>query len=191
MTSSRLLSRRSLLQFGAATAVALSPLPALAGANRPVARPGLPAKGARSVNLHNLHTGEKLKTVYWEKGKYVPGALREINTIMRDHRTGQVKPIDKDLIDLLHRLNAQLETSDPFEIISGYRCPDTNAKLRSRSSGVARNSYHMRGMAMDLNVPSRDLPKIRKAALSLRGGGVGYYPRSQFVHVDVGPVRDW
>ncbi len=192
MTSTRLLSRRSLLQIGAAAAVAMSPVSALAGATRTASgRPGTPMKGSRSVNLYNLHTGEKLKAVYWENGKYVRDAMREIDKIMRDHRTGKVKPIDKDLIDLLHRLNGRLETSEPFEIISGYRSPVTNAALRRRSSGVARNSYHMRAMAMDLNVASRDLPKIRKAAMSLRSGGVGYYPSSDFVHVDVGPVRDW
>lgn len=170
----------------------MSPVSAMAGATRAASgRPGVPAKGARSVNLYNLHTGEKLKTVYWENGKYIGGAMREIDKIMRDHRTGLVKAMDKDLIDLIHRLNARLETNEPFEIISGYRCPATNASLRRKSSGVARNSYHMRAMAMDLNVPGRDLPKIRKAAMSLRGGGVGYYPKSDFVHVDVGPVRDW
>ena len=181
MTSTRLLSRRSLFQIGAAAAVALSPVAALAGATRPATgRPAVPAKGVRSVNLYNLHTSEKLKVTYWENGKYARGAMREIDKIMRDHRSGQVKPIDKDLIDLLHRLNAKLDTNEPFEIISGYRCPATNAALRRNSSGVARNSYHMRAMAMDLNVPGRDLPKIRKAAMSLRGGGVGYYPGSDF-----------
>ena len=192
MTSTRLLSRRSLLQIGTAAAVALSPVSALAGASRTASnRPSAPRKGVRSVNLANLHTGEKLKTVYWQNGKYDPQAMRAIDHIMRDHRTGQVKTIDRELIDLLHRLNARLETNEPFEIISGYRSPVTNASLRRNSSGVAKKSYHMRAMAIDLNVPGRALPNIRKAAISLRSGGVGYYPRSDFVHVDVGPVRDW
>ncbi|MFN4089697.1 MAG: DUF882 domain-containing protein [Alphaproteobacteria bacterium] len=192
MTSSRPLSRRSLFHFGAAAAVALSPLPALAGVTRPASgRPAAPRRGTRSINLVNLHTGEKLKTVYWKDGKYERGALREIDRIMRDHRSGEVKSIDRDLVDVLHRLQRQLETNEPFEIISGYRSPITNAALRRNSRGVAQNSYHMRAMAIDLNVSNRSLPAIRKAAIGLRSGGVGYYPRSGFVHVDVGPVRDW
>lgn len=180
------LSRRSFLKFGVAAASALTPAAALADA----VRAALP-KGERMLKFDNLHTGEKLKTVYWQNGKYLPGSLAEINHILRDFRANEVKPIDTDLLDLLNIMQKKLETDRPFEIISGYRSPRTNAMLRGRSSGVARNSYHMRGMAIDIRVPGRELVQVRRAALDLSRGGVGYYPSSGFVHVDVGPVRAW
>lgn len=102
-----------------------------------------------------------------------------------------MKAIERRLLDLLHRLHATLDTSEPFHVISGYRSPDTNAMLLARGGGVARHSLHMDGQAIDLRVPGRALSKIRGAALALRGGGVGYYPGSDFVHVDVGRVRWW
>ena len=191
MPFDRVASRRSFLKFGLTAAVALSPAPALANALRVAPPERKLSIGPRALKFNNLHTGEKLKTVYWQDGKYLPSSLKEINHILRDFRNDQVKPIDHDLLDLLTMLNGRLETDQPFDIISGYRSPETNVLLRSRSKGVAQNSYHMRGMAIDIRVPGRDLLQLRRAAMDVKGGGVGYYPTSGFVHVDVGPVRTW
>jgi uncharacterized protein YcbK (DUF882 family) len=136
-------------------------------------------------------TGETLKTVYFDGGEYVPGALLEVNYFFRDFRANQLKAIDPRLLDLLHRINHALDTSRPFNLISGYRSPATNAWLASQSEGVARHSLHMDGMASDINVQGRSLALVQMVALAMRGGGVGYYPRSDFVHVDTGRVRRW
>jgi uncharacterized protein YcbK (DUF882 family) len=181
----RLPCRRSVLKFGAAATTLLSPVAAFAKA-----LPG-PETPERWLSLENTHTGEKLKTVFWQEGKYLEDSLKDLNHILRDHRQDEVMAIDKKLLDLLFALNGKLETKAPFQIISGYRSPKTNAMLASRSGGVARKSYHMKGMAMDLRLQDTSLMDVKKAALALRGGGVGYYPSSNFVHVDVGPVRDW
>jgi uncharacterized protein YcbK (DUF882 family) len=137
------------------------------------------------------HPDERLRTTYWADGGYVPNALTDINFILRDFRANEIKAIDLRLLDLLHRLNASLETSQPFHVISGYRTAATNAMLRGASAGVALHSLHIDGMAIDIRVPGHDLAVLRRAALALRGGGVGYYPQSDFVHVDVGRVRTW
>ena len=146
---------------------------------------------SRSVAFHNLHTGESLNTVHWEQGAYVRDALSEVNHVLRDFRTGDVHPIDPGLLDLLDSLSARLETRSPFHVISGYRSPKTNAMLHERSNGVASKSLHMKGLAIDIRLADVDLARLHQAALDLRGGGVGYYPSSDFVHVDVGPVRRW
>jgi uncharacterized protein YcbK (DUF882 family) len=147
--------------------------------------------GARSLAFENLHTGEKLHVEYWNGGTYVPDALGAVNRILRDFRSGEVFPIEPTLLDLLDTLRAKLDTASAIQVISGYRSPVTNAKLHEASSGVAANSLHMRGMAIDIRIGGRALPTVRAAALSLHAGGVGYYPRSEFVHVDVGRVRTW
>jgi uncharacterized protein YcbK (DUF882 family) len=146
---------------------------------------------ARALSFYNAHTGETLKTVYFERGEYVPGALAEVNYFFRDFRANQIKPIDPRLLDLLHRINHALGTSQPFNLISGYRSPATNAWLASQSEGVARHSLHTYGMAADINVQGRSLALLQIVALAMRGGGVGYYPRSDFVHVDTGRIRRW
>ncbi len=177
-------SRRRFLALGAG---------ALAGAA--VARPALAKSVAitpeRSLSFHNLHTGESLKTVYWADGGYVPGSLAEINYLLRDFRNDEVKAIHPDLLDLLHAITDRLGTAKPIQLISGYRSPTTNAMLHARSNGVAVHSLHMDGMASDIRIPGHDLRELHEVALSLRGGGVGYYPKSDFVHVDVGRVRRW
>jgi uncharacterized protein YcbK (DUF882 family) len=145
----------------------------------------------RALSFNNLHTGERLKTVYWEDGRYVSEALHHINWLLRDFRADLIHPIDPRLLDLLAALHAKLDTKAPFEVISGYRSPETNAMLRLTTDGVAQNSLHMAGQAIDIRVPGRHLPYVRNAALSLRRGGVGYYPHSDFVHVDTGRVRTW
>ena len=145
----------------------------------------------RTVALHNMHTGEKVKTAYWEKGRYINDALGEINVVLRDFRTDEVYPIDVRVIDLLQSLRRKLGTNAPYRVVSGYRSPKTNAALAAKSGGVAKKSLHMQGMAIDMSLPDRDLRTVHKVAKSLKLGGVGYYPKSGFVHVDVGKVRYW
>jgi uncharacterized protein YcbK (DUF882 family) len=145
----------------------------------------------KQLALYNLHTGERLKTVYWAEGRYVPGALDEINWILRDYRRNQVKPIDLRLLDLLYSLDRRLETRRPFHIICGYRSPATNEYLREHSGGVAKHSMHMQAKAVDIRIPGCRLTAVQRAALDMHDGGVGIYPISDFVHVDVGRVRRW
>jgi uncharacterized protein YcbK (DUF882 family) len=149
------------------------------------------AMSGRSLSFTNLHTGEALTAEYWQGGGYAPDALAAIDHVLRDHRTGEVHPIDPRLLDLLHDLAAALEARDPFQVISGYRSPQSNAALADASSGVARGSLHMQGMAVDIALAHAPLPALRQAALDLSRGGVGYYPAPGFVHVDVGRVRRW
>lgn len=145
----------------------------------------------RSLQFECLHTGERLAATYWAGGSYVADELRRIDQALRDHRTGDVRPIDPHLLDLLATLRDRLDTRAPFQIISAYRSPTTNAMLAERGGGVARQSLHTQGLAIDIRVPGRSLAAVRDAALGLKGGGVGFYPRSDFVHVDVGRVRSW
>jgi uncharacterized protein YcbK (DUF882 family) len=177
-----LVNRRRFLGLGAAAALTLAPGMAMA---RDWSAP------ARSLAFLNLHTGERLKTTYWASGQYVPNALDEINFILRDFVANEVAAMNVGLLDLLVALRSKMDSSQPFEIISGYRSPATNAMLRAHSHGVAKKSLHMKAMAIDIHLPGRDLAQLRNAALDLKMGGVGYYPTSNFVHVDVGPVRHW
>lgn len=178
------ISRRRMLTLGAAAAaVAALPAPALARLN---------GRHERTLDFYNMHTGERLSTVYWAQGEYVPDALSEIDYILRDFRTGDVKKIDPSLLDLLSALRRSMGTSREFDVISGYRSPRTNAMLRrTGGGGVAKHSLHMRGMAIDIRLPGRSLSELRKAAVALKRGGVGYYPDPGFVHVDTGRVRYW
>jgi uncharacterized protein YcbK (DUF882 family) len=177
------LPRRAFLRLGVSCAAALS-LPGRAHA-------GLAPDPERALAFLHTHTGESGRIVYWADGDYVPQGLGRIDHLLRDHYSGEVMRIDLRLLDLLHRLNAALETSEPFHVISGYRSPATNAMLAARSGGVATHSLHMQAQAIDLRVPGRDLTVLRGVALALRGGGVGFYPGPDFVHVDVGRVRFW
>jgi uncharacterized protein YcbK (DUF882 family) len=182
--------RRRFLGFGAAAAAAAI-LPARVTAS-PVASPARAPE--RVLSFFNTHTGERLTAAYCCAGQYEPDALAEINYILRDFRANEVKPIDPKLLDLLHELGGTLESDRPFHIISGYRSPHTNAMLRARGgsqTGVASGSLHMIGKAIDIRVPGVQLDHLRAAARSLRLGGVGYYPSSNFVHVDTGRVRFW
>ena len=148
----------------------------------------------RTLSFFNTHTGERLKVAYCCGGEYQPNALKLINTILRDHRANEVKPIDPKLLDLLHELGGVLETDQPYHVISGYRSPHTNGTLQARggaSTGVATKSLHMVGKAIDIRLPGVKLDHLRGAARSLKLGGVGYYPSSNFVHVDTGRVRFW
>lgn len=177
-------SRRDFLKLGTMlVAVGAAPRAALAKSR--------PIKPERGLCFHNLHTGERLKTVYWAKGRYLREALSDINYILRDYRTDEVKAIDLRLLDLLHKIQGLVDTLRPFQVVSGYRSPSTNAMLAARRPGVAKRSLHMQGKAVDISIPGVHLAYLRRAAIALRTGGVGYYPRSNFVHVDVGPVRTW
>lgn len=155
------------------------------------ASPSLGATGERALSFRHLHTGETLNVTYWADGHHIPDALAEVNHLLRDFRTNEVQPIDTRLLDLLHRVRLSLETSEPFQIISGYRSPATNSRLANNSAGVARRSLHLSGMAVDVRVPGRPLRTLHKAAVAQKSGGVGMYPKSNFVHMDVGRVRYW
>lgn len=144
-----------------------------------------------TVHIKNAHTGERFHGVYRIGNYYVPAAFRKINRVMRDHRTGAVHPIDPELIDTVARVQKNCNCTTAVEILSGYRSPKTNAMLRRGSSAVAKNSFHMKGQAADIRVPGSSTSKVRNSARALRVGGVGYYPKSGFVHVDTGAVRSW
>ncbi|RJQ48270.1 MAG: DUF882 domain-containing protein [Gammaproteobacteria bacterium] len=184
-TGQKSLNRRGFLKFGVAAGVAgLLPATAWAKPNRAV-------ESAREIAFYNTHTGEKLKLVYSMEGAYIPEALSEINYVLRDHYSDAVGEMDARVLDLLYELKLKLRTREPFHIISAYRSPETNARLAERSGGVAKRSLHMHGMAIDVRVPGRDLAQVRKAAMALQGGGVGYYRGPNFVHLDTGRVRYW
>lgn len=146
---------------------------------------------ARQLGFYNLHTGESLSAFYWAEGHYIADGLAEIDHALRDFRTGDVHPIDPYLLDLVHGLRLTMEYDGPVHVVSGYRSPRTNAMLAQRSGKVAKNSYHVKGMAIDLRLPGRQLEDLRDTAMRLAGGGVGFYPESEFVHMDTGPVRAW
>lgn len=154
-----------------------------------LARILIPAR--RSLSFYNLHTDETLKTTYFERGRYLPDALAQINYILRDFRANEIKPIDPKLLDLLVAVRDRIGTNAPFDVISGYRSPATNAMLHAKSEGVASHSMHVQGKAIDVRLPGHDLTTLRDAALSLHVGGVGYYPKSDFVHIDTGRPRWW
>ena len=151
---------------------------------------GLPLD--RDLSFYNTHTAESAAVEYCQSGCLVPSSLDKINHILRDTRTGDVKDIDVQLLDLLHRLTRVLSTGEPLHVISGYRSPATNTYLRTHGSGgVASNSLHLVGKAIDIRVPGVRLRDLYRKALDLHGGGVGIYPDSDFVHIDVGRVRTW
>ncbi len=145
----------------------------------------------RALRFAHTHTGERLDVEYFSSGTYLAEGLSAINHLLRDFRTGEVHVIDAELLDLLHRLAAMTDTARPFQVISGYRSPATNEMLRHRSEGVAAGSLHMKGQAIDIRLADVPLLKLRRAALEVQRGGVGYYPDADFVHVDTGRVRSW
>ncbi len=150
---------------------------------------GLPDE--RRLRLVNRHTGERLDTAYVTRGMYIDESLESIAHLMRDHRANEERLMDPDLLDILFRVQQQLAVDAPLHVLSGYRTPGTNAALRKRSNGVARYSLHMEARAADIYVPGVKTRDLQAAALSLEAGGVGYYGKSGFVHVDTGRVRNW
>lgn len=141
--------------------------------------------------MHSGRTGERLDTIYWIEGEYIPEAMREIDLFMRDWRTNEVKRFDNRTVDILAASHSLLECRTPYLLLSGYRSPATNSMLRSKSRSVARNSLHMKGQATDIRVEGRSVSQIARAATSCSAGGVGRYSRSNFVHIDCGDVRTW
>ncbi|MEM9344487.1 MAG: DUF882 domain-containing protein [Pseudomonadota bacterium] len=149
------------------------------------------AGDVRKISMYSGRTGERMDTIYWIDGEYIPEAMKEVNRFMRDWRNDKVLRIDRRAIDIWAASHRLLDTDEPFMMLSGYRSPETNAMLRSRSRGVARNSLHMKGQAADLRLDGRSVSQMARAAQACRGGGVGRYSRSNFVHMDCGPVRSW
>ena len=145
----------------------------------------------KSIHLYHTHTGESIKTTFWADGSYNFEAIDELEYFLRDFRNDEIHKIDVSLIEYLYDIKTLLAPKIPFHVISGYRSPQTNSYLRSHSRGVAKKSYHMQGKAIDIFLPGVRLNTLRYAALSLRRGGVGYYPRSGFVHIDTGKFRTW
>ena len=145
----------------------------------------------RTLAFENLHTGERLRATYWSSGHYDDSALEELAFVLRDHRTGDVKRLDSRLFDVLHRLQSELGFRDAYQVISGYRSPKTNEMLRNSGRDVVKNSFHTRGQAVDVRVAGVPLTTLRDTAKRLRRGGVGYYAKSKFIHIDVGRVRFW
>lgn len=146
----------------------------------------------REIALDHTHTLEKVQLVYALNDDYIPPALRQLNVFLRDHYSGAIGSMDPALYDQLNQIRTLLNTKDSFEVISGYRDPKTNEHLRkTRGGGVAKNSLHMYGKAIDVRLPGVPLAELRDAAISLNAGGVGYYPTEQFIHVDTGKVRTW
>jgi uncharacterized protein YcbK (DUF882 family) len=176
------LSRRGLLRLA---------LPAALLGALPASRAWAVAPPERRLVIHHQHTGEWLRTVYFADGRYLDGSLHDINRVLRDWRTDQVKPIDPRVLDIVFWLQQRLALAGPLEVVCGYRSPATNAMLRRRSRGVAKDSLHMAGQAIDIGFKGPALAAIHRAALELGAGGVGYYPASSFIHLDCGRPRSW
>jgi uncharacterized protein YcbK (DUF882 family) len=195
---------------GAAALGLASLLPGLAEAstpsNVPRKRPAKPAPArnlgppsgpvalrpasSRALRLQVVNTGERFDGVYWRDGAYVPETLQRLDRVLRDHRAGAVTRMDTKLYDMLWEMQQRLGTDEPWRVISAYRSPQTNAAVR-KQGGVARNSFHLHGKALDVDLTDRATRAIRQVAVGLQAGGVGQYPRSDFVHIDTGPVRVW
>ncbi|MDH3566321.1 MAG: DUF882 domain-containing protein [Desulfobacteraceae bacterium] len=177
--------RRHFLKIGAqAAAVSLFPTSAMASINRLLTP-------KRRLSFYNTHTDERLEVCYFTQGRYPSNALKKINYIFRDHYSGKVNPIHKDLLDLLHAVSMTIGDGAQLHIVSGYRSPETNAMLRKKTKAVAKNSLHMQGKAVDIRIPEYDTKRLSNICMKMQAGGVGYYPESDFVHVDTGPVRCW
>jgi uncharacterized protein YcbK (DUF882 family) len=179
-----MLSRRGFLILGAAASASPLLIPSPVSA-------ALHGKHERSVALHNIHTGETLKTTYWTEGRYQPAALKAVNHLLRDHYSGRIHTMDPRVIDVICALDHHMAAKRPFQVISGYRSPSTNAWLASHGDGVAQHSLHMEGKAIDIRLEGVSINSLGRAARALKAGGVGQYPESGFVHVDVGRIRHW
>jgi len=179
------MTRRALLGAFAATTIAAAPTYSdAAGFLRG-------AGDIRRLRMYSGRTGERIDMIYWIEGKYIKDAVKEINHFMRDWRNGKVATIDLRTVDIMTAAHNMLDTDEPYMLLSGYRSPETNAMLRARGRGVAKNSLHIKGQAADLRLTSRSVGQIARAAQACRGGGVGRYSGSNFVHMDCGDIRTW
>lgn len=188
--SKKTITRRDIIKAGVLGGLLL---PALAAVPvQAAARLAIPSgAGAMRISFRNQHTGESFNGVYRVGSRYMPEAFEQINTVLRDFRTGDVFPIDPRVVDILFALRQKTGASAPYEVLSGYRSPKTNALLARNGDGVASNSLHMTGQAIDIRLPGYSTKKLSEAGASLRAGGVGYYAKSNFVHLDTGQVRRW
>jgi uncharacterized protein YcbK (DUF882 family) len=184
-TTSGGITRRGLLAAFAATALTAAPTYSNAA--------GFLRGGGdiRRIKMYSGRTGERIDMIYWIEGEYIGDAVKEVHHFMRDWRTNDVKSIDLRTIDIMAAAHNLLDVTEPYMLLSGYRSPKTNAMLRSKSSGVARNSLHLKGQAADLRLNSRSVNQMYRAAAACKAGGVGRYSGSNFVHMDCGPVRTW
>lgn len=181
--STQLLSKRQLLKFFGAAAIACACPSSLASV--------VPLGPERRLRLHNLHTGERINEIFWADGAYLNDGIERINNLLRDHRCGQSTDMDKQLFNVLIQLQDKLGYKGEIDVISGYRSPQTNEMLRRQGRNVSKHSLHLTGKAMDIRLQGIGVDKIFKTAAQLQAGGVGQYPRSDFVHVDTGRVRYW
>ena len=182
-SSSNKLNRRKFLQYSSAATVA--------SIFSPLIHANTKLTSGKTLSFINLHTEETLSCCYWMDGKYNPISLAEINHILRDHRANEMMDMNTKLLDLLHTLHQETGSNSPFHVISGYRSPHTNKKLRKQDKGVAKRSLHMQGKAIDIRLPDVELKHLRDTAISLQAGGVGYYSKSNFIHIDIGKPRSW
>lgn len=174
------ISRRQFIKIGLSAAACMA-VPVL----------GRAAVTTRELSFYNIHNGESISLAYYENGGYVSSSLIALNHFLRDYRTGDIHEIDPRLFDQLHRLQSLVEKPGAYYVISGYRSPKTNQLLHAHSEGVASHSLHMKGCAIDIRLPGKDLAQLHSAALHMQAGGVGYYPASDFIHIDTGRVRHW
>jgi uncharacterized protein YcbK (DUF882 family) len=179
-----LLTRRGFLTTIAGAAISMAAPSAIASVATAPARD-------RALSFYNTHTGEKLSATFWSDGKYLDDGIEEMNWLLRDHRADKASSMDPKLFDLLYQLQQKVGHDGEFHVISGYRSPATNGMLAKRSSGVAKRSYHMLGQAIDVRLPGFDTHQLKKAAIAMKSGGVGYYSASDFIHLDIGRVRHW
>lgn len=183
--SSSRFSRRYFLGAAAAAAALTTPVPSLAARHPRI------EEHERWLSFRHIHTGQRIKSLYWADGEYIPETLGELDVFLGDFRTGDVHPIHTGVLDLLYVLRRKMDSEREFHVISGYRSPATNAKLLAHGRGVRNNSLHMRGMAIDVRLPGRDSGALWYAAITEARGGTGFYPKYDFVHVDVGPRWHW
>ena len=191
--------RRFMARFvGSAAGTLILPFAAQSQAMR---NSGLPSSGLhtsgielnrpRELSFYHTHTDKNLSVVYHDGESHLAPVLQEINEFLGDFRTGEIHPIDPQLLDALYLLQQKTGIENNFEVISGYRSPKTNSKLRNKSNGVAKRSLHMQGKAIDIRLVGFNTKELRNTAIAMKIGGVGYYRRSDFIHLDTGRVRYW